>query len=57
MTHMPYHMLCSEAERTRMIAEIQAISSKIAQEQYLERLKNIIHDIKVKTGQDVSNII
>lgn len=43
-------MLCSEEERSRIISEIHAISNKVAQEQYIERLKQIIHEIHELTG-------
>ena len=51
------YMLCSEADRVKIIAEIQAISSKVAQEEYHERIKNIVAEIKTKTGQDLSKLL
>jgi hypothetical protein len=47
-------MLCSEEERLKIIAEIHSISNKVAQEQYLERLKQIIHEIHEVTGLDLT---
>jgi hypothetical protein len=47
-------MLCSEAERSKIIAEIYSVSNKVAQEQYIERLKQIINEIRAKTEQDLS---
>jgi len=50
-------MLCSEAERSKIIGEINSISNRVAQEQYAKRIKNIISDVKVKTGQDITSIL
>jgi hypothetical protein len=47
-------MLCTESERKKIISEIQTISKKAAQEQYTERLNQIIIEIKERTGQDLS---
>lgn len=47
-------MLCTESERTKIVNEIHAISNKVAQELYIERLHQIIYEIRERTGQDLS---
>lgn len=49
-------MFFSETEKNKIKDEIQAISSKTAQEQYIIRLKQIIHEIRERTGQDLSDV-
>lgn len=48
------YMLCSNDERNKIISEIHSLSNKIAQEQYLERVKQIVQRIKDQTGIDLS---
>lgn len=50
-------MLCSDTERSKIISDIHTVSNKVAQEQYVERLKQIVIDIKEKTGQDISSLL
>jgi hypothetical protein len=50
-------MLITEVERTKIVNETDAISSKIAQEKYVERLEQLVKDVLVNTGEDISAII
>lgn len=48
-------MLLTEAERAKIIEEIHTISNKVAQDQYIERLKQVVHDVKIRTGADLTD--
>ena len=47
----------TEEDRKKISIEINQTATKIAQEKYLERSKEIINEIKQETGKDLTHLI
>lgn len=51
------YMLCTETERRKIATEIDSVSTKIAQEKYAERAAQVVKEVLVNTGVDISSVL
>lgn len=47
----------TEEDRKKIAVEINQTATKVAQEKYLERSRDIINEIKQETGKDLTHLI